>query len=591
MSIATTPSSLPHLQHEAGCERERHSLGRPLRTWKRVRAATTALARSVALGAFLLVPGRVSLPRGVELMGRPQAIAARVADKETAAAVEVLLEPDQPSVIVKVGKLAAVGGVVGVSVAAVVKVWLLLVCTAIASGKSVRDEQEKARKAEAQAYLESMLKSEKALADASHLCSTLSHPQPLCRSLGEQGTAARLTPPGPPPPKRQGLNLFSKRKEVNVPTELTAGDSPEAQLCKTIAFGIGAPTDLTAAMISGQTSDIPIEDNSEAIFAMSSDAAQVGRARLIELVDSAVDALSRKDDFPEAASQLCRFVSNAGFAVQSLKLSEVVSEVLYEGSEPRRRLERLYSGCLALAAPELLATMGIGNEEELTGAVGLDAVEQLRQLLKIKESSGEKLMQDVIKTQMVEVMKGDSDGAGGGKAIARSVEMIEQILNSGNIDKEDLESLKAMLSKSMGMPVEEVLERKEELQKELPPEGKKLFDLIERLFAKDGGGEMKSAEAADSEVDPDLLGADEMKVTVKKVPIKPDDEDAPPAPGTSVKIRANELPADFKPYVPYGGKQALMKPPMAPAVETPESAVASDLLDKATPQHLHLETN
>lgn len=66
-------------------------------------------------------------------MGRPQAIAARVADKETAAAVEVLLEPDQPSVIVKVGKLAAVGGVVGVSVAAVVKVWLLLVCTAIAS--------------------------------------------------------------------------------------------------------------------------------------------------------------------------------------------------------------------------------------------------------------------------------------------------------------------------------------------------------------------------------------------------------------------------------------------------------------------------
>lgn len=111
-----------------------------------------------------------------------------------------------------------------------------------------------------------------------------------------------------------------------------------------------------------------------------------------------------------------------------------------------------------------------------------------------------------------QVMKGDSDGAGGGKAIARSVEMIEQILNSGNIDKEDLESLKAMLSKSMGMPVEEVLERKEELQKELPPEGKKLFDLIERLFAKDGGGEMKSAEAADSEVDPDLLGADEMKV-------------------------------------------------------------------------------
>ena len=39
-----------------------------------------------------------------------------------------------------------------------------------------------------------------------------------------------------------------------------------------------------------------------------------------------------------------------------------------------------------------------------------------------------------------------------------------QLLNSGNIGKEDLESLKGMLAQSMGMPVEEILERKEELQ-------------------------------------------------------------------------------------------------------------------------------
>ena len=34
------------------------------------------------------------------------------------------------------------------------------------------------------------------------------------------------------------------------------------------------------------------------------------------------------------------------------------------------------------------------------------------------------------------------------------------------------------------MPVDELLERKEELEKELPPEGKKLFVLMERLFGK-----------------------------------------------------------------------------------------------------------
>lgn len=45
-----------------------------------------------------------------------------------------------------------------------------------------------------------------------------------------------------------------------------------------------------------------------------------------------------------------------------------------------------------------------------------------------------------------QVMKGDSDGVGGGKAMARSVEMLEQLLNSGTIQKEDLESLKSMLA-------------------------------------------------------------------------------------------------------------------------------------------------
>ena len=39
----------------------------------------------------------------------------------------------------------------------------------------------------------------------------------------------------------------------------------------------------------------------------------------------------------------------------------------------------------------------------------------------------------------------------------------------------------------IALQVDELLERKEELEKELPPEGKKLFVLMERLFGKDGG--------------------------------------------------------------------------------------------------------
>ena len=63
--------------------------------------------------------------------------------------------------------------------------------------------------------------------------------------------------------------------------------------------------------------------------------------------------------------------------------------MLYEGTENKRRLERLYLGCLQLAAPELLSTMGMGmSETEDDGApagVGLDTVEKLRPVLKVKE--------------------------------------------------------------------------------------------------------------------------------------------------------------------------------------------------------------
>ena len=78
---------------------------------------------------------------------------------------------------------------------------------------------------------------------------------------------------------------------------------------------------------------------------------------------------------------------------------------------------------------------------------------------------------------MMKEMGGDvgKDGAGSEKALGRSVEMLEQLLDSGAVGPEELDSLKEMMESQMGMPVDELLERKDELEKELPPEGKKLF--------------------------------------------------------------------------------------------------------------------
>ena len=48
--------------------------------------------------------------------------------------------------------------------------------------------------------------------------------------------------------------------------------------------------------------------------------------------------------------------------------------------------------------------------------------------------------------------------------------MLEQLLDSGAVGPEELESLKEMMESQMGMLVDELLARKDELEKELPPD-------------------------------------------------------------------------------------------------------------------------
>ena len=69
-----------------------------------------------------------------------------------------------------------------------------------------------------------------------------------------------------------------------------------------------------------------------------------------------------------------------------------MNEVLYEGSQSRRSLDRLYAGCLKLAAPELMASMGLGEQtvEYDVQGVGLDTVQKLQPLLKVREAKAER---------------------------------------------------------------------------------------------------------------------------------------------------------------------------------------------------------
>jgi hypothetical protein len=317
--------------------------------------------------------------------------------------------------------------------------------------------------------------------------------RPAPRAAAAPAVAPPAPAPAPPRPKPKGVigNLFQKKAGANVPSidELCAGPGARAELCKTLVWALRAPVDVASdsqrapeAEAAGQQLDsesslaLDILERLDMALkatqgALGKDevarcAEDVGRAMLLENVDAAAAALDDDAKFAEAALSLCRFVNNAGVVATELGVAEQIGEVLYEGSEPRRKLERIFSSALTLATPEFLSTMGMGDEEGAAGPtpggkVDFDTVSLLAPLLKIRKQKAEQLMQDTMQRAMKSMMGGtngegidlSSPGGMGGPSMEKAVDMLEEMVDSGAVGPEDLESLRGLLSKQMGMPV------------------------------------------------------------------------------------------------------------------------------------------
>ena len=388
-----------------------------------------------------------------------------------------------------------------------------------------------------------------------------SEPDPISSLLDAppgslQAAAAADRRPEAAAPEKKSLigKIFNKGSSVDVPTveELTSGEGADASLARTISWALRAPVDIAEAA----TTAVDDPEGSDATFAMevletleetrnASDAAlsageldpvrvveAVGRALLIESVDSAVEAVGFPDRFPSEVAKLCLVTRNAGAVAAALGVDSQLGEVFYEGALPKRKVERMYVEALKLAAPEMLATMGMGGEdtpEANVAGVSLDTVTTLAPLLKIRDSKAEKLMQDAMQATVMSMMEGESGGGvGGGGGMEKQLQMLEQLIDSGAVGPGDLEELKSALSQQMGMSVEEMLDRKEELSAQLPPEGKKMFDLIERLFKPGRGG-------------PPGGGAQGGGASKAQPPSSPEIADQIEVPGLSVAVRPGAL--------------------------------------------------
>ena len=376
------------------------------------------------------------------LGAQPAHATTRVAKKAQAADeldfAQTQLRSSGSPLMIKVIQGAAVAGTAGASIAYVL---------------AQQRKAEEAKKREAQEYLNMVMRAEQKIVDGDggmNTGATVAEDDPFAIAALREPVAP---PPLEPPPKKNLLNLFGTRKPtVSVPTvdDLTMASTPQAALCKTLAWSLRAPIDIAAASTPEEGAELNLDEDGPAALAISIleelDAAknetigaglslkemgrcleQVGRAMLLQRVDAAIAVLNQPEAFAEQAKLLCLFAQNAEAVATFLGVERLVGEVLYEGAEGRRPLERLYAGCLRLAAPELLASMGMGlggedGEGAASTGVGLDTVEKLRPLLKVSDQKGEKLVQEVMQQQMMAAMgpAGEGDET---KQIAQSVAM------------------------------------------------------------------------------------------------------------------------------------------------------------------------
>jgi len=404
--------------------------------------------------------------------------------------------------------------------------------------------------------------------------------------------------------------FFSKQKKVKMPTlaELTEGHSDKAALCRTLEWALRAPVEVLT-LASNETAASTAEKDSPTALALSvaeeltvvheeatkrgmatgtmaQAVEEVGSALLLEYVDAAVDVVDKSAELEEAAVALCRFVQNAQYSAVALGVEDQVKNVVYEGKAKSRKLERLYSECLGLASSDLLAMAaqmgGLGEEtanESSTSALELHQVEPLWPLLKIREERAGRMMQEMMQREMKKMMSGDGpfslnpdaggkDGAGpemSKEQMKEYMEMMEMMIDSGQMPEKEINKLKKQFSDSLGMPVDEVLRRKDELKTQLPPEGVEMLDLVERLF--DPNKKPKKKPEPEAPPPPEPIDPN-MEFTVKKGKARPPEEaPAPAAEGIQIKVRKKE-PAPAPPPAPAPAPAPEEQAPSTTSTET-----------------------
>lgn len=243
--------------------------------------------------------------------------------------------------------------------------------------------------------------------------------------------------------------------------------------------------------------------------------ATVVNCMIIDIIDLASSTLTMKGDEKEkdkktvdALNVVMDFMDHAAGLFDAVADGVAITPVTYEGKLSKAKLEKLFG----IYAGSLMSSLM--SEDAATTQ---DRVDTLQQVFSIKDKKAEGIAQKIMMKNLMSSMK---DGEGGGmeglaemmkgfegmegmeggfpgmgdpnaelspEDIKQSVSMMKELVESGQITKEEVALVKQQFKEAYGSDIEDLIKEADsgDMEGDLGDEGKELLDLFKKVLDED----------------------------------------------------------------------------------------------------------
>jgi len=240
--------------------------------------------------------------------------------------------------------------------------------------------------------------------------------------------------------------------------------------------------------------------------------ASVVNCMIIDIIDLASSSLGGKDTKKETTVNginiVMDFMDHAASLFDSVAAGVIINPVTYGGNLGKKKLEQMFT------------IYGSSTMTSLDGSVTQDRVDTLQQVFNINDKKAEGLIQKAMLKNLMSMMKdgggegmegmegmeglAEMMGGGGGleglegmpgfgegdiseEDLKQSVSMMKELVESGNVSKDELDLVRKQFQDLYGSDINELITAadKEGAGEELGEDGKELLDLFKTILKED----------------------------------------------------------------------------------------------------------